>query len=301
MRYRGRFAPSPTGSLHFGSLVAAVGSYLEATAQQGEWLVRIEDIDPPREVAGAADDILDTLEHYGFAWDGPVLRQSDRHDAYIAALEQLDTMVYPCHCSRKEIAAVAVTRNDSGLVYPGTCRPENRGKNDEERRPLRSLRLRCSGEFHFTDGIYGPQSIDLDTDCGDIVLRRVDGFFSYQLAVAVDDLYQGISHVVRGVDLLGSTPRQRYIMHCLGHETPHYSHLPLVVNEHGDKLSKQNLAQALPRDNVAGTLCAALQFLGQKPPAELAQCSPDDVWQWAKHHWQITHVEKQYIVINKLS
>jgi glutamyl-Q tRNA(Asp) synthetase len=247
--YRGRFAPSPTGPLHFGSLVAAVGSYLHARAAGGEWLVRMEDLDTPRCVPGAAEGILRTLERYGFAWDGDIMYQSARTEAYRAALESLKQrgLAYPCACSRKEVE----------LRYPGTCRG-----GIAPGRTARSWRVR--------------------TDDDDFILLRADGIFAYQLAVVVDDEAQGITHVVRGADLLDSTPRQVYLQRLLGYPTPAYVHLPLALNEAGQKLSKQTRAPAIDDMPAGATLLAALRFLGHAPPLELDPASPSEIWRWAQ-------------------
>lgn len=204
--YRGRFAPSPTGPLHAGSLVAAVGSYLDARSQHGEWLLRMEDVDTPRNVSGAADDILRTLEAFGFCWDGPVLWQSTRSEAYAEALAQLRSagLAYGCACSRKEIAdSASRPAIDGGLAYPGTCRA-----GLPAGRQARAWRLRVDGDLGFVDRLQGHLSQQLENDVGDFVLLRADGLFAYQLAVTVDDEFQGISDIVRGADLLASTPRQ---------------------------------------------------------------------------------------------
>jgi glutamyl-Q tRNA(Asp) synthetase len=282
--YRGRFAPSPTGPLHFGSLVAAVGSYLDARSHGGEWLLRMEDIDLPRNVAGAAEGILATLEAFGFAWDGPVLWQSRRGEVYAAALARLvaDGMAYPCACSRREIADSALrTAIDGGLAYPGSCRAGlPRGRS------ARAWRLRVDErETAFVDRLQGPQAQHLERDVGDFVLRRADGLFAYQLAVVVDDAEQGITDVVRGADLLASTPRQIWLQHCLGYPQPRYAHLPVATNAAGEKLSKQTLAPALNAAAAAAELVRALRFLGQPAPAELARSRPADVWVWAREHW----------------
>lgn len=287
--YRGRFAPSPTGPLHFGSLIAAVGSYLRAHEQSGKWLVRMEDLDPPREVPGAAALILQTLEHYGFEWDGPVVYQSARHHAYQAALNQLESQgdVYPCGCTRKEIA-MATQANPHLLpgVYPGTCR-----QGLAEGQQPRSLRLNTQGSrIEFTDGIQGRIATDFST-IGDFVLKRADGLFAYQLAVVVDDAEARISEIVRGSDLLDSTPRQILLQHRLGLPTPAYLHLPVVNNPQGEKLSKQTHATALPLDGQAGNwLWRALDFLDQSPPHELIHESVEEIWNWAKTHWEIQRI-----------
>lgn len=286
-RYRGRFAPSPTGPLHFGSLVAALGSYLEAKAHGGEWLVRMEDLDPPREMPGAAKAILNTLERFGFAWDGEVLYQSQRQHAYQDALEQLRSsgMLYPCACTRKEIADSAL-RGLEGPIYPGTCRAGQQGH-----RPPAWRARTTQAAIGFTDAIQGRQTQVLERDMGDFVLKRADGLYAYQLAVVVDDAAQGITHVVRGADLLDSTPRQIWLQRLLGYSTPHYAHLPLAVNAQGEKLSKQTLAAPIEVDQRAPTLWQALRFLGQSPPAEL-QPSHEALWRWALQHWRLSSVPK---------
>ena len=230
MVYRGRFAPSPTGPLHFGSLIAAVGSYLEARSQDGVWLVRMEDLDPPRVMPGAAKHILHTLHAFGFDWDDPVVQQSMRSDAYHAALHRLraEGLVYPCGCSRREIADSAV-RGIEGPVYPGTCRAGLR-----DARAARALRVRTRDEpIGFTDAVQGEIVQSIAREIGDFVLYRADRVFAYQLAVVVDDAEQGITDVVRGSDLLLSTPRQIHLQRLLGLPTPRYLHLPVAVNADG--------------------------------------------------------------------
>ena len=241
--YRGRFAPSPTGPLHFGSLVAALGSYLDARAQGGEWLLRIENIDAPRTVPGAEASILNTLEALGFTWDGPVVRQSERLDVYHGALVRLQAegLVYPCACTRSEIAArTSEASVDGGLLYPGTCRaglPAGVA--------ARAWRLRVPDrEFAFVDRVQGAHRQNLEREVGDFVLLRADGQYAYQLAVVVDDALQGVNAVVRGVDLLDSTARQIWLQQCLGVPTPTYAHLPVVVNASGPASPKSAKAQA---------------------------------------------------------
>ena len=282
--YRGRFAPSPTGPLHFGSLVAAVGSYLDARTQGGEWLLRMEDVDTPRNVPGAAEQILRTLEAFGFEWDGPVLWQSQRFEAYAEALERLKAqgVVYGCACSRREIADSA-TRSaiDGGLAYPGTCR---QGLPDG--RAARAWRLRVDeSEIAFDDRLQGRVSQNLARDVGDFVLHRADGLFAYQLAVTVDDAFQGITDIVRGADLLASTPRQIWLQDCMGFARPRYAHLPVVSNTAGEKLSKQTLAPGLNSAQATAELVQALAFLGQAVPENLARATVSEVWDWAKAHW----------------
>lgn len=298
--YRGRFAPSPTGPLHFGSLVAAVGSYLDARTQAGAWLVRMEDVDTPRNVAGAADVILTTLDAFGFEWDGPVSYQSDRFEAYAAALEKLKCagLAYGCACSRKEIADSATRPAvDGGLAYPGTCR-----NGLPAGRVARAWRLRVNDdEIAFVDRLQGRVAQHLESDVGDFVLRRADGLFAYQLAVTVDDDFQQISQVVRGADLLASTPRQIWLQRCLGFATPTYAHLPVAANAAGEKLSKQTLARPLATDIAAAELVRALGFLGQAAPAELARATVAEVWAWALESWSFEAVPRQPAIIVPLA
>jgi len=287
-RYRGRFAPSPTGPLHFGSLVAAVASYLEAKSNNGQWLVRIEDIDQAREVPGAADDILFTLEQFGFSWDETVIYQSQRHAVYAAALEKLaaKALVYPCFCSRKEIADSAMHGLD-GLIYPGTCR--NSAQEKPGRKPAMRIKVPDS-TISFDDALQGKIGQHLASEIGDFVLERADGFYAYQLAVVVDDAEQGISHVLRGADLLDSTPRQIYLQQALGFKTPHYAHVPIATNSQGEKLSKTTMANALDKTKPVLHLWQALDFLGQSPPETLKTASLNRLWEWAEMHWRLNSV-----------
>ena len=288
--YRGRFAPSPTGPLHFGSLIAAVGSYLDARANDGAWLVRVEDLDPPRETEGAADSILETLEAYGFEWDGDVMRQSRRGPAYAAALERLqrDGAVFPCACSRREIAD-SVLSSANEPVYPGTCR-----NGLPPGRPIRAIRLRVSNAMvAFEDRVQGRIEQNLASDVGDFVVRRADGLFAYQLAVVVDDSEQGITDVVRGADLLASTPRQIFLQRLLGYRTPRYAHLPVAVDRNGEKLSKQTLAAPLVLQGAPSQLWEALCFLGQEPPESLKGAGVSTLWSWAHANWRIQRVPRQ--------
>ncbi|PQV52780.1 tRNA glutamyl-Q(34) synthetase GluQRS [Paraburkholderia sp. BL21I4N1] len=264
MTYRGRFAPSPTGPLHFGSLVSALASWLDARAHGGAWLVRIEDIDGPRTVPGAAESIISTLERFGMHADEPPVWQSRRMPRYQQALEQLKSagLIYPCGCTRKEIADSllhAHARNTT-LAYPGTCRNGLHGK------PARAWRLRVpdgdAAVVTFHDRWQGPQTQNLATEVGDFVLRRADDQWAYQLAVVVDDADDHITHIVRGADLMDSTARQIYLQRCLGAPTPRYLHVPVVTNEHGEKISKQNGATALDADQPLDALNAAAQHLG---------------------------------------
>ncbi|MBI3478988.1 MAG: tRNA glutamyl-Q(34) synthetase GluQRS [Nitrosomonadales bacterium] len=282
-QYRGRFAPSPTGPLHFGSLVAAVGSYLDAKHHHGKWLVRIEDLDTPRCMPGAADDILHTLAAFGLHSDEPVIYQSRRTAAYEVALRKLQALgtVYPCCCTRKEIADSALQLGDE-LVYPGTCR-----NGIASGKTARAWRVRVNdARIGFNDQLQGNMSQELASEVGDFVVKRADGLFAYQLAVVVDDACQDITHVVRGADLLASTPRQIYLQRLLELDTPVYMHLPVAVNTQGEKLSKQTLAQPIERNNTASTLFDTLAFLQQQPPAELRYSAIERIWMWAMANWQ---------------
>jgi glutamyl-Q tRNA(Asp) synthetase len=262
--YRGRFAPSPTGQLHAGSLVGALASYLDARAHGGVWLVRIEDIDGPRTVQGADKEMLETLARFGMESDEPPVWQSARTALYAEAFERLTRsgLIYPCGCTRKEIAdslASAHARHTT-LAYPGTCRTGLHGKT------ARAWRLRVpdglDAVITFDDRWQGRQRQDLAQEVGDFVLKRADGQWAYQLAVVVDDAQQAITHVVRGADLLDSTARQIYLQRCLEMTTPAYLHVPVVVNAQGEKLSKQTLAQALDVDDPLPALVTAARHLG---------------------------------------
>jgi glutamyl-Q tRNA(Asp) synthetase len=254
--YRGRFAPSPTGRLHFGSLVAALGSWLLARHHQGEWLVRVEDLDPPREVAGAARAQLETLAAFGMVSDGPVLWQSRRHDAYQQAVDPLLALgsAFFCRCSRSDLAAV------DGIHRQCVA-------TDTRRLPAIRLRVEAGAQVGFDDGLQGRVIQDVAADVGDFILRRADGYWAYQLAVVVDDHAQGITDVVRGADLLDSTPRQILLQRALGLPTPRYLHLPLIVDARGQKLSKSMAALPVDNDAPLPALAAAWQALGQRPEA----------------------------------
>lgn len=297
--YRGRFAPSPTGPLHFGSLVAAVGSYLDARSHGGAWLLRLEDVDRPRCQPGAADSILRTLNAFGFDWDGEVMIQSRRDAAYRAALEKLrdSGRIFPCACSRREMADSQLQRGlpragDGAQIYPGTCR-----SGLEPGRQARSWRLRVDDDvIVFEDAVQGRMRQDLAGEVGDFVLLRADGLFAYQLAVVVDDAAQDITHVVRGADLLDSTPRQILLQRLLGLPTPRYAHLPAAVNAAGEKLSKQTRALPLDTSQPQHMLLSALRFLGQTPPAALSEASLGELWNWAKAHWDLARVPRQRVL-----
>lgn len=282
--YRGRFAPSPTGPLHFGSLLAAVGSWLDARAAGGEWLLRIEDIDPPREPPGAADAILRALEAFGLHWDGPVTYQGRRQQAFAAALARLHEAgwAYVCDCSRADVAAAneALGLPDERR-YPGTCR--SRGLQID-RAPV--LRVRTTGaELGIEDRLQGWFGQRLEPEVGDFVIRRREGFIAYQLAVVVDDAEAGITDIVRGIDLLDSTPRQLWLQQLLGLPTPRYMHLPVIVTPGGDKLSKQTGAEALDLGRAGVLAWQALHSLGLGPPAALRGAPPAEQWAWAVPRW----------------
>lgn len=293
----GRFAPSPTGPLHLGSLVAAVGSYALARRAGGRWLLRIEDLDAPRVVPGAAEDFFRTLEVLGFAWDGEVVWQSRRTEAYQAALERLLAAgaAYPCGCTRAEIARVssAPHAGDEGQVYPGTCR-----SGLPPGKAVRAIRVRV-GEAApvFTDAIQGPVETCLAAASGDFVVQRADGLFAYQLAVVVDDAAAGVTQVVRGADLLSSTARQLHLLARLGLPAPVYAHLPLVTGPEGAKLSKRDCAVSvaagrdLARDG-GRLLTACLRFLGQSPPEELRGAPAREVLAWAAVFFDLHRVPR---------
>lgn len=291
--YVGRFAPSPTGLLHIGSLLTALASYADARAHGGKWLVRMEDLDPPREMAGAADHILRTLEAFGFEWDGEVAYQSRRYHLYEDALGRLKDkgLVYPCYCSRKDWQAAASMGAD-GFVYNGCCRvPEHRPS--ENGKPP-AWRIRVPDEvIGFDDAIVGHYAQNLASDIGDFVLLRADGFWAYQLAVVVDDAEQGITHIVRGQDLLVSTPRQIFLQSSLGFMQTSYAHLPLLVNQSGQKWSKQTLAPALDDSQVELLLRQVSAYLNLPPAPQIDR--PRDLLDWAVAHWQIGRVPQQAI------
>ena len=290
--YIGRFAPSPTGPLHFGSLICALASFLDARHHHGQWLVRIEDIDPPREIPGATHSILNQLESHGLHWDGELLYQSQRSHAYNEALEQLQQtgLLFSCDCNRQRIAEL-------GGIYDGCCRTRQSVTDA-------ALRLQVpdaqNGRIVFDDLIMGRYEQNLCCDVGDFVVKRRDGLISYQLAVTVDDQFQGISHIVRGADLLDSTPRQLYLQHCLSYhhsqsvtEAIHYAHLPLATNAEGQKLSKQNHAAALPSGSEVDSLWFALDWLRQAPPEDLRSESVATLLGWAIDNWVLGNIPAQ--------
>ncbi len=280
--YTGRFAPSPSGPLHFGSLVSALASYLDARFHRGRWLLRMEDLDPAREPPEAMDNILRALDQFGLHWDGDVLFQSQRLTEYKEALQQLreQGLIYKCDCTRLQIQAM-------GGVYDNRCR------NRSDFVTGGAERVQVSGNtVFFTDAIQGPQQQQLLRECGDFVLRRKDGLIAYQLAVVVDDAFQNITDIVRGSDLLDSTPRQIYLQQKLNFLTPHYAHVPVAVNEFGQKLSKQHFADPLDTSDPSAEIYRCLRFLGQRPPLELVGAPSVSLLSWAITHWDIQAVPK---------
>jgi len=280
--YRGRFAPSPSGPLHFGSLVAAVGSYLDAKHNQGCWLVRIEDIDTTRVVKGAADDILRTLEAYGLYWDEQVVYQTQRHELYQHTISQLQSqnLVYACNCSRKQIKAL-------GGIYQGHCRSRSL---DNSNCALRLIQQHPT--THYRDLIQGDVIVDSNLAQEDYIIKRSDGLFAYQLVVVADDIAQGITNVVRGADLLEPTARQLSLFKQLDSFTPNYAHLPLAVAKPGFKLSKQNYAPAICKQQPKPALFNAFQFLGLAPKLELLTVNIEQMMNWAITRYQLLNVPK---------
>jgi glutamyl-Q tRNA(Asp) synthetase len=275
--YVGRFAPSPTGDLHLGSLYAAAASYLDARAHRGRWLVRMEDIDRPRIVAGSADRILATLQAFGFEWDGEVLRQSDRDAAYAAVLEDLGRrgLTFACSCSRRDFADAA--------RYPGHCRAGPRQPDD-----ALAIRLRVDpGHVQFTDRIQGAFRQDVSLASGDLILKRRDGWFAYLLAVVVDDAYQGVTNIVRGADLLDHTAAQIHLQKQLGLPSPTYAHVPALVEPDGSKLSKSARSIPLERDAAGRQLLYVFELLGLAPPPSLSGAPLVSAWKWAVEHWDL--------------
>lgn len=280
--YVGRFAPTPSGYLHFGSLVAALASYLDARAVGGRWLLRMEDLDPPREMPGAQMAILESLERYGLEWDGEMQHQSARHDAYQQAIAHLlrEGLAYPCQCSRKQLEA-------HPGPYPGFCR--------NARQPLKNaaIRLRVPDlEYRFTDRVQGEFAQHLERDVGDFIIRRRDGLFAYQLAVVLDDAWQGVTEVVRGADLLDSTPRQLYLQELLGLPQPRYLHVPLIIQPDGHKLGKSYRSPPLRPDEAVPLLLRALRALGQPTAPELNDALPGELLAWAIPRWNAERIPR---------
>jgi len=280
--YRGRFAPSPSGPLHFGSLVSALASYLDAKANHGVWLVRMEDIDPPREMAGAADTILKQLERHGLHWDETVLYQSQRSKAYQSVLEELKQadQIYPCQCSRQQIKEQQGIHNYRCELFDQTAPYALR----------LSAKKPCQITFH--DIFQSNQQQDIQQEVGDMVLYRKDQLFPYQLAVVVDDAFQQITHVIRGSDLLSSTPRQIYLQQQLKLPTPEYGHIPVAVNPNGQKLSKQNHAKSIDDNTAEQNLATAIRWLGLPLPASHTFTNCDELLTWGISHWKRSKIPK---------
>lgn len=300
--YRGRFAPSPSGPLHFGSLVAALGSFLQARSQSGEWLVRIEDLDPPREMPGADKMILECLQSHGLTWDGQVEYQSRRQDAYHEALTRLEKkqLLFNCSCSRKTLREYGEQHIDKNFdsnaaIYPGICRDLNQSHKDC------AVRIKVnSQQIMFADKVFGLIAQDLENDVGDFVLKRRDGLIAYQLAVVVDDIWQGITEVVRGVDLLDSTPRQLYLYQCLDARPPDYLHLPLAVASDGKKLSKQTHAQSVNQSDARENLINAMTCLGMNPGSKLIAQPVDAILNWGISNWNTEKIPNQNFIIESV-
>ena len=284
--YRGRFAPSPSGSLHFGSLIAALGSYLQAKSQQGIWQLRIDDLDPPREVAGAAQDILHTLRAYGLHWDGEVIYQSRRYPAYEQILTQLteQNLCYACACTRKII-------RQQGGIYQGKCRNKHLDYNGNALR-LNVQKL-AAPITHFYDQLQGDVFLNNDEANEDFIIKRKDGLYAYNLAVVIDDINQGITEIVRGADLLHTTGKQISLYRLLNAQQPAYLHLPVAVTAPGQKLSKQNHALAIDKENPVPTLLKALEFLGHAVPAKIDTTSCTKILEWAVQNWSLEKIPRQ--------
>ncbi|SGY93222.1 Glutamyl-Q tRNA(Asp) synthetase [Moritella viscosa] len=285
--YVGRFAPSPSGPLHFGSLIAAVGSYLQAKSNQGTWLVRIEDLDPPREVSGASANILATLDAFGLHWDGDVIYQSQRSSAYQEAIAQLSqqSLTYYCHCTRKQIQA-------QGVFYQGQCKHKQLAANNAALRVTTTVPV-----YHFMDELHGKIEIEKALAAEDFIIHRKDGLFAYNLAVVVDDIYQGITQVVRGADLIEPTGRQLYLFEQFSQPAPSYLHLPLVSNADGSKLSKQNHAPGLDISQAKALLIDAFRFLALPVCNELQDLSIPHLLQWGTEHWSVKNLPRQKSIV----
>jgi len=289
--YQGRFAPSPTGPLHMGSMFAALGSYLQAKKQNGKWRVRIDDLDPPREMKGAASSILRTLENFGLEWDENIVYQSQRHDLYEHTLDQLkkQSLIFHCRCSRKDIKATA-SIGPIGFVYPGTCRDKNITDSNTTVR-LKTADLKIS----FNDLLQGETTQHIAQQIGDVALKRADGFYAYHLAVVADDYEENINEIVRGIDLLGCTPIQIYLQQCLNYPTPRYLHLPILVNQRNEKLSKQTKAKAVNDGadvKIGETLFTLLSQLNQQPPENLKHENKSTILKWGIEHWDVKKIGK---------
>ena len=285
--YVGRFAPSPSGPLHFGSLVCALTSFLDARVHNGTWLVRIEDIDPPREDPKHIKTILNQLERHGLHWDKNVIYQSKRQTQYQLALDGLSTrkLIFACECSRARLL-------QSAGVYDGRCRERQISFSNSAVR-LKVPQTCLNDRVKIFDRIFGEYCQHLASGTGDFVLKRRDGLFSYQFASVVDDQFQGVTHIVRGGDLLESAPRQVYLQNCLGYKNLDYAHIPLVKNKHGQKLSKQNQAKPAQANRASSNLWAALAWLNQKPPQSIYGAPVTDILSWAKSNWRLKHIREK--------
>lgn len=283
-RYRGRFAPSPTGPLHIGSLLAAIASFLDAKANQGLWHLRIDDLDTPRNQSGATSRILRILESAALTWDGPVLFESRQIDRYYAAIEQLDAkdLLYFCTCSRKELSALAPDDTRFG-IYPGICRNNKHPRSEDYATRIRTNDSRIG----FNDRLQGYFEQNLAEEVGDFILRRRDRIFAYQLAVVIDDASQQVNQIVRGIDLIDSTPRQIYLHNLLGLSVPEYCHLPLVVDRDGYKLSKQNGARAVRESELSDVIYKVLRLLAHPAPKALKKAPPAELLQWGLENWDL--------------
>jgi len=282
-RIAGRFAPTPSGPLHFGSLVTALASYCHAKSQQGQWLIRIEDVDTPRVVAGSTDEILFALEAFGFEWDGEIEYQSNQFDYYQQVLDGLidKDNCYACECSRRSLREARVQSGPLGLIYPGICQKKHL---DQKGHSIR-VRTANSGNNLFVDQIYGPVVFDIANQLGDFVLRRADGVFAYHLAVVIDDQRQGINQIVRGADLLEATCLHIFLQHLLGYDRPEYLHVPLARNARGEKLSKQTGAKGIDTDKKVSLLIDALKTLGQPVNREMQNAVVSEILNSAVESW----------------
>jgi len=286
--YTGRFAPSPTGSLHLGSLYTALASFLDARANQGKWLLRIDDIDSFRQHPEAIEGIIEALQVYGLIWDGDIYYQSQHLEQYQAIVSKLldQQKAYPCICSRKQLA------ENPSPIYPGYCRAIKRKETIAH-----AVRIKVKAlDVGFDDTLQGEKNYQLDQQIGDFIIKRKDNIFAYQLAVVVDDYLQGVTDVVRGLDLLNSTPKQLYLQKTLSYPHPRYSHVPIIVNSSGQKLSKQTCAQAVSLDNPTQTLYLLLEYLQQYPPRSLKKSSIKRILDWAVEHWNYQQLKYHQVV-----
>ncbi len=284
----GRFAPTPSGPLHSGSLVTAVASYCHSRSIKGQWLLRIEDLDTPRVVKGSADNIIHTLEAFGFEWDGEVIFQSQRFELYDEYLQHLISqgVVYGCNCSRKKLLKEEHQIGPLGSIYPGYCRHKKLALNSFKLR----LNIETADNIAFTDQLFGPIKLDLQKDSGDFILKRLDGIYAYHLAVIIDDFLQQVTDIVRGADLLESSCLHIHLNQLLGFSNADYLHIPLIKNDVGDKLSKQTGAKSLSIKKASTELLNSLIFLGQDAPAELADYKPADILAYAITHWDVSKI-----------